>query len=323
MLDYKITISVGLIILIILLIVMILYSEGYTEKRNIERNEIREDFPQNSPMNVLYSDANGNLSSTNDLGLKNLTITQDGALLLGNKFRFNASSDYYGNDEWLRLSNAANTAIGGGFAADKLWSNNDTRTGTLTCANGLTAGSVATGDMTALSLSRSEGDWLRINNSGTCRKTALHGNLSVNGEYNGNSGLSVGTWDDTNVGNGNIKATGNIKGGSISTTGTLSIPSYTNVKNTLDDLYAKISALDTRVNKVETNAIFYDTPYKTLINNAIHGYPNSFVSWGNCDECSGGADKIKLWPNASVSGIPTTSSLKFVKTVPADQNQRR
>lgn len=29
--------------------------------------EIRENFPQSSPMNVMYSDANGNLATSNDL----------------------------------------------------------------------------------------------------------------------------------------------------------------------------------------------------------------------------------------------------------------
>ena len=44
--------------------------------------EIRENFPQPSPMNVMYSDASGNLATSNDVGLKYLTISSDGALVL-------------------------------------------------------------------------------------------------------------------------------------------------------------------------------------------------------------------------------------------------
>lgn len=40
-------------------------------------NEIVENFPQPAPMNVMYSDANGNLATTTDLGLQNLTVTGD------------------------------------------------------------------------------------------------------------------------------------------------------------------------------------------------------------------------------------------------------
>ncbi len=38
-------------------------------EENYYENEIVENFPQPAPMNVMYSDANGNLSTTNDLGL--------------------------------------------------------------------------------------------------------------------------------------------------------------------------------------------------------------------------------------------------------------
>lgn len=82
----------------------------------------------------------------------------------------------------------------------------------------------AGGDMTAQALTRTSGDWLRINNaSGSVGRTALHGNLSVNGTMAGNSGLTVGDW--SNAGEGNIKATGSISGGSISTGGSVTASS--------------------------------------------------------------------------------------------------
>jgi len=55
---------------------------GYQNEENEENeyqyndyeNEIVENFPQPAPMNVMYSDANGNLATTNDLGLQNLSV---------------------------------------------------------------------------------------------------------------------------------------------------------------------------------------------------------------------------------------------------------
>jgi len=58
------------------------------------------------------------------------------------------------------------------------------------------------------SLRRVGGDWLRINDGGIGR-VALYGGLAINDTNNGNSGLSVGEWNDK-VGQGNILATGTI-----------------------------------------------------------------------------------------------------------------
>jgi microcystin-dependent protein len=43
--------------------------------RYYDNNDIVENFPQATPMNVMYSDANGNLATTTDLGLAYLTLT--------------------------------------------------------------------------------------------------------------------------------------------------------------------------------------------------------------------------------------------------------
>ena len=95
---------------------------GYEENGyENEEDEIVENFPQPAPQNVMYSDANGNLATTTDLGLQNLTIAKDGALLIGDKFRFNANKDAWRDDEWLRMMNPQNTGYGGGLAADKLY----------------------------------------------------------------------------------------------------------------------------------------------------------------------------------------------------------
>lgn len=69
-------------------------------------------------------------------------------------------------------------------------------------------------------------DWLRINphahggknisaHTGS-GKTAMYGNVSINHKYNGGSGLSVGSWNH-NVGQGNIRASGNINSNNMTT----------------------------------------------------------------------------------------------------------
>jgi len=48
--------------------------------------DIIENFPQQPPMNVMYSDANGNLATTTNVGLENLTVKGEsviGALTAG------------------------------------------------------------------------------------------------------------------------------------------------------------------------------------------------------------------------------------------------
>jgi hypothetical protein len=47
-----------------------------TTKEGFSSN-IVENYPQTTPMNIMYSDANGNLATSNDLGLQNLTVASD------------------------------------------------------------------------------------------------------------------------------------------------------------------------------------------------------------------------------------------------------
>lgn len=49
------------------------------ENSQIE-SDIVENFPQPAPMNVMYSDANGNLATTTDLGVEYLTVTGNSAV---------------------------------------------------------------------------------------------------------------------------------------------------------------------------------------------------------------------------------------------------
>lgn len=56
--------------------------------------------------------------SINESGVVNMNV-----LLLGNKWRFSAVGDYYTNDDWLRMCDAANKGYYGGFAAGRMWTN--------------------------------------------------------------------------------------------------------------------------------------------------------------------------------------------------------
>ena len=52
------------------------YEENGYDYEN-EEDEIVENFPQPAPQNVMYSDANGNLATTTDLGVEYITVTRD------------------------------------------------------------------------------------------------------------------------------------------------------------------------------------------------------------------------------------------------------
>ena len=76
------------------------------------------------------------------------------------------------------------------------------------------------------------------------------------------------------------------------------------------------TATNARIDTVNNTAVFYDTAVKTLADNGImnggaYGAAGNFMSFGNCDQCAGGSDKFKLWPNAGA-----TTSFKFVKKYP-------
>jgi hypothetical protein len=63
-------------IVVIVGIVLVLTMRG-SEEAFSTNNKIVENYPQSTPMNVMYSDASGNLGTTSDLGLQNLTVSGD------------------------------------------------------------------------------------------------------------------------------------------------------------------------------------------------------------------------------------------------------
>lgn len=72
---------VSLIVIIVIVAVIVLIvnmrrsEEAFSPSSSNEH--IVENYPQPTPMNVMYSDANGNLATTSDLGLQNLTVKSD------------------------------------------------------------------------------------------------------------------------------------------------------------------------------------------------------------------------------------------------------
>jgi microcystin-dependent protein len=84
-----------------------------------------ENFPQATPMNVMYSDANGNLATTSDLGLQNLTVNGDSQFAnnnvlvssgdLGNptaQTRINSQGIIFGGTNKARETNSAQISAG-------------------------------------------------------------------------------------------------------------------------------------------------------------------------------------------------------------------
>jgi hypothetical protein len=71
----------GALSLILLVIVGFLYMKYFNnDKTNNDKTnsketyEIRENFPQKTSVNLLYTDQNGNLGATSDLGINNLSV---------------------------------------------------------------------------------------------------------------------------------------------------------------------------------------------------------------------------------------------------------
>jgi len=63
---------------------------GYQNEEN-GYEEIVENFPQPAPMNVMYSDANGNLATTTDLGVEYVTVTRDSTVSGNSTVKGNSS----------------------------------------------------------------------------------------------------------------------------------------------------------------------------------------------------------------------------------------
>ena len=78
MISEKIIVIVSLMILILYSIYMLISSSSSSSSSpsssSSEQRFTVENYPQLTPMNVMYSDNSGNLSTTTDLGLQNLTV---------------------------------------------------------------------------------------------------------------------------------------------------------------------------------------------------------------------------------------------------------
>ena len=82
--NFMNTKNISLIVVVVVVVVIIALvmkggSGDNTPKPTTTTKEefFIENYPQSVPMNVMYSDANGNLGTTTDLGLQNLTVSSD------------------------------------------------------------------------------------------------------------------------------------------------------------------------------------------------------------------------------------------------------
>lgn len=86
----KLAISGIVVVVIIIGVILIVRKSGSAEAFSTSDNKhIVENYPQATPMNVMYSDSNGNLGTTTDLGLQNLTVSSDS--------QFNGNAQFNGN----------------------------------------------------------------------------------------------------------------------------------------------------------------------------------------------------------------------------------
>ena len=220
------SIVAAVVIIIIIIVTRYYKSEEFTTSTSStydgDQNTV-ENYPT-GPQNVLTSDANGNLSVTSDLGLQHLTVAgnlsaanvsstnlssttvssttvssanvaasnlkvnNNGALLLGDKFRFNSTKDAWVDDDWLRMMNKDNTEYYGGFAAGRLWTRDLSVSGT------------AQNDHVILSSQDlgGPGSKTRINSSGIIFG-GTNGSVNANGESNrevNSAQISAGRHED-------------------------------------------------------------------------------------------------------------------------------
>ena len=128
-------VSLIVVVVIVVAIVLIVKMSGSEEafSPSSDNKDIVENYPQSTPMNVMYSDSNGNLGTTTDLGLQNLTVKTDSSF--GGNIGVSGSATVGGlidtpslnrnSGDWLRVNDqgasVGQTAMYGGVCI------NDTR----------------------------------------------------------------------------------------------------------------------------------------------------------------------------------------------------
>jgi len=74
-----------IVVLIVIGIIVVIVNMKSTNNNNTPKPTTKEEFsienfPQSTPMNVMYSDASGNLSTTTDLGIQTLTVNGESTI---------------------------------------------------------------------------------------------------------------------------------------------------------------------------------------------------------------------------------------------------
>ena len=121
--------ATGIVVVVIIGIIVLIVKMRGTEEAfsQSDTKNIVENFPQSVPMNVMYSDSNGNLGTTTDLGLQHLTVKGEssfgGSATVGGMI--DTPSINRNSGDWLRVNDqgasVGQTAMYGGVCI------NDTR----------------------------------------------------------------------------------------------------------------------------------------------------------------------------------------------------
>jgi hypothetical protein len=249
----------GVIIGVIVFIVMRRSEEAFSTSSD----KIVENFPQSVPMNVMYSDASGNLGTTIDLGLQNLTVNGD-SLVTGNSITGNATVK-------------GDSVVTG----DATVTGNSAVTGNLAVTGNMTTkgDSVVTGNSTVKGDSNLNGNVLsrdlfgggsQLKTDTIAAGTAYGGRLHILGDnvyVMAKNGVRIATdpnsknpWGDSN-GNltvdGAATVGGALSAGSVNTR-SVNIYNYGDVKTKMLELttrVANLEALFNRVANLESNTI--------------------------------------------------------------------
>ena len=99
-------------------------SDQYTPRERVINPDLPHDDYKNKEDALVKTDASLltiGVHKSGNIYLKSSGGVKIDVLKLGDKWRLSSAGDCWANDDWLRMTNIANTAYYGGFAASKFW----------------------------------------------------------------------------------------------------------------------------------------------------------------------------------------------------------
>jgi hypothetical protein len=192
-------VSAFLLVVVVFLSIKCLKNNNQTNKESYQKKsketyEIRENFPQTSSFNLLYTDQNGNLGATSDVGITNLTVNSNaqiqGTHTISGKATMNGGATVNGG-----------ATINGGATVDTLNATSSITSPTIT--NLLNEIAYLKNRVSSL-----EDKLINVTNDGT-------GNITVKGNISSTKNISAGNalqfagnyWSLSNINAGTIRFT--------------------------------------------------------------------------------------------------------------------